>query len=289
MRSGAASVDELLAHGGWMIDDAQARHAANPTSFLLPQPETLARVVPGTMVRAIFMVLDQADPVIDQVDAYDEHDHPNLVVSHEPLWLWVLSVEGSAAEGEILGVVADLPKASFTRLMPGAEVRVPLAQVIDVDLAPKSPMESELQAQLDLGFERHSVEEVLAPEDPTRMPSLPPAMAKVAADHGVLPQRPYPAPTVRLLVGKTLKAGVRPIFGGRLQPNAERGDCGWTIWATHPDLGHAGEIDGFEPLSVTDLPDRCPEAWPFLALPPGWAFVLGPDGHIEVYQSEELA
>jgi hypothetical protein len=288
MRTGANSVEDLLAHGGWLLDDAQARHRANPDTFVLPRAETLAAVVPGTMVRAIFQVLDQADPIIDDLDPYDDEGRPNLVVGHERMWLWVLSLDRPGADAILTGVLTNVPVATHTRLVPGVQVELPLAQVIDVDLAPKVPMGDELAAMAELGFPILPVDEATTPEDRDRLPSLPPSMAEIAEQHGVRPERPYPAPMVRVLLGRTLAPGIRPIYGGRARPQADRGDAGWTIWATHPDMHEASSTDGFDIVPVTEVRDRCPEVWPFLALPPGWAFVLAPDGTIDVYEEPEL-
>src|SRR5699024_9897606 len=112
--------------------------------------------------------------------------------------------------------------------------------------------------------------------------------AEVCARYGVRPERPYPAPFVRALVGRSLAEGTWPVYGGRRPPNAARGDCGWTLWAEQPDLADAEAAAGFEVLPVTELRQRHQEAWRHLALPPGWAFVLGPDGHADVYQDPSL-
>ena len=58
-------VERVLAHGGWELDDAQARHAANPDTFWLPSDDELDGLVPGTCARLIFTTTDLADPVRD--------------------------------------------------------------------------------------------------------------------------------------------------------------------------------------------------------------------------------
>ena len=60
--------------------------------------------------------------------------------------------------------------------------------------------------------------------------------------------------------------------------------CGWYIWAgaqfeTDPDF--------FAPLHVKHLRDVCPAALPYLALPPGWRFLVGP-GYEDVWRDESL-
>jgi hypothetical protein len=43
--------------------------------------------------------------------------------------------------------------------------------------------------------------------------------------------------------------------------------------------------DFFKPMHVEHLPDWCPEALPYLALPPGWGFILAP-GYEDVWYDE---
>lgn len=288
MRTGALTVDELLPRGGWAIDDARARAAANPTSFILPRDETLTRIEPGMQVAAIVMVCDQADPVVDGVEPWAEDGRPNLVVGHERLWFWVRAIGGSGADASVLGVLADDPIATHTRLVAGAQVRIPLEQLVDVVTTPSTPMDEELTAMQELGRVLVSPEETSLPEDPTRPPTIDPAMAEIARHHGVRPERPFPAPVVRLMLGRTAVHGARPLYGGRSRPNPERGDCGWTIWSGDPDLHTASEADGFDVVAVTELHDRCRDAWPFLALPPGWTFSIDPDDRLRVAEDPDL-
>jgi len=48
------------------------------------------------------------------------------------------------------------------------------------------------------------------------------------------------------------------------------------------------DSDGFEVVPVQEVKARNRDAWRYLALPPGWAFVLGPDGFEDVYQDPDL-
>jgi hypothetical protein len=45
--------------------------------------------------------------------------------------------------------------------------------------------------------------------------------------------------------------------------------------------------DFFDPLHVSHLDARLPEVVPYLALPPGWRFLLAP-GHEDVWYDESL-
>lgn len=281
-------MDQLMAHGGWLLDDAQARHAADPGTFSMPSAEDLARLAPGTTARLLFQIADQADPVVDGLDPYDDAGHPNLVVAHERMWVWVESVSGTGDDAELIGVLMHMPVATHSRLVPGAQVRFRRGDVIDLDLAPPVEMADELEAMALLGRPRLDLDAVTAPEDPQRDPTIAPSQAEVCARYGVRPERPSPSSLVRCLVGRTVAEGVWPLYGARWPPTPQRWDCGWAIWATHADMDEALEADGFDAVAITDLEVRSQTAWRYLALPPGWAFVLDREGVEDVYQDPEL-
>lgn len=44
-------------------------------------------------------------------------------------------------------------------------------------------------------------------------------------------------------------------------------------------MEEAAAQDGFDVIEVAQVKGRSPVAWKYLALPPGWAFVLGEDGY----------
>lgn len=59
---------------------------------------------------------------------------------------------------------------------------------------------------------------------------------------------------------------------------------GWFIWRGK-DLSSAS--DYFQPMHVAHLVVECPEAAEFLALPPGWRFLIAP-GYVDVWYDETL-
>lgn len=68
-----------------------------------------------------------------------------------------------------------------------------------------------------------------------------------------------------------MRLGHPPLNGLR---HPQEGDTsGWYLWAG-TDL--SDEPDFFVPLHVEHLEEWCPEAIPFLALPPGWRFLVAP-------------
>jgi hypothetical protein len=87
-----------------------------------------------------------------------------------------------------------------------------------------------------------------------------------------------------------LKAGVAANVRGQLQPvnglrHPPEGDTtGWYIWAGE-ELSTAPDF--FVPLHVRHLADWRPEIMKFLALPPGWRFLVAGD-YEDVWFDESL-
>ena len=72
-----------------------------------------------------------------------------------------------------------------------------------------------------------------------------------------------------------------PLHAVRLQP--DNGDCGWYI--------HGGEnsedANFYQALHVSHVASYCTKIIPYLALPPGWRVLLGPD-YEDVWFDEKL-
>ena len=71
------------------------------------------------------------------------------------------------------------------------------------------------------------------------------------------------------------------IHGLRHPPEGDT--TGWYIW--RGEWSESGDF--FEPLHAWHLAERLPEVLPYLALPPGWRFLLAP-GHEDVWYDESL-
>jgi hypothetical protein len=76
--------------------------------------------------------------------------------------------------------------------------------------------------------------------------------------------------------------GRRPLNGLRHPPEGDT--CGWYLWSGE-ELSQA--TDFFQPLHVRHLVERCPEVLRFLALPPGWRFLIAED-YEDVWYDESL-
>lgn len=81
---------------------------------------------------------------------------------------------------------------------------------------------------------------------------------------------PLPAPGDRKAgVSRSVWNGVRPLNGLRHPPDF--GTTGWFIWAGDT---LSEEPNFFEPVHVSHLVKIRPEIVPYLALPPGWRFLI---------------
>ncbi len=95
---------------------------------------------------------------------------------------------------------------------------------------------------------------------------------------------PPDPPAADCIVGIALATPhLDPLNGLRSRP--EGATCGWYIWGGRemPDAPHF-----FASLHVEHLTDRCPSVLPYLALPPGWRFLLGANNHVDVWPDPKL-
>ena len=83
-------------------------------------------------------------------------------------------------------------------------------------------------------------------------------------------------------IARNVLDGVYPINGLRMVPEGDT--CGWYLWAGEelPD-----DPDFFVPLHVAHLTTWCPEALPYLSLPPGWRFLIAP-GYEDIWEDQDL-
>ena len=101
---------------------------------------------------------------------------------------------------------------------------------------------------------------------------------ELCARFGVKPFKPF----------ENLKAGVAlatltqtPIHGLREHPTTSTN--GWYIWAGE----FSDAPDFFDPLHAHHLHERCPDVMPYLALPPGYRFLIA-TGHEDVWFDPSL-
>ncbi len=90
------------------------------------------------------------------------------------------------------------------------------------------------------------------------------------------------SPDSKILISRNARPGIWPLNGLRHLP--ESGTSGWYVWA-----GEALSLDPdfFEPHRVWQVSELLPLVLPYLALPPGWRFVLA-ENHEDVWYDPEL-
>ena len=101
----------------------------------------------------------------------------------------------------------------------------------------------------------------------------------VCVRHGVTASPPHPSEKIGIALG-TLS--LRPLNGLRHPPEA--GTCGWYVWGGEQ---FSTTDDFFQPLHVAHLHQTCSEVLPFLALPPGWRFLVD-GGYEDAWYDETL-
>lgn len=94
----------------------------------------------------------------------------------------------------------------------------------------------------------------------------------------------YDPPSIGLKVGvaRNVRTGLLPLNGLRHTPAP--GTTGWYIWAGDT-LSDASDF--FEPLHVEHLEDWCPRVLPYLALAPGWRFLIA-NAYEDVWRDDLL-
>jgi hypothetical protein len=83
-------------------------------------------------------------------------------------------------------------------------------------------------------------------------------------------------------IAANVRSGLQPTNGMRCK--VEGNTCGWYIWAGEK---LSDDPNFFLPLHVEHLEGWCPDVLPYLALPPGWRFLLAP-GQEDVWFDRDL-
>ncbi|WP_244520036.1 immunity protein Imm33 domain-containing protein [Sinorhizobium glycinis] len=93
----------------------------------------------------------------------------------------------------------------------------------------------------------------------------------------------YPSPSgMKVGIALNGRNGTTPINGLRHPPEGDT--TGWFIWAGD-EL--SDDPDFFKPLHVQHLRAWCPQVQKYLALPPGWRFLVAGD-YEDVWYDESL-
>jgi hypothetical protein len=103
---------------------------------------------------------------------------------------------------------------------------------------------------------------------------------EICSKYGVAPSPPDPLSKVG--IAQNVRSGLRPINGLRHPPEGDTN--GWYIWAGEE---FSEDPNFFVPLHTEHIKEWCPEILPYLALPPGWRFLVTPD-YEDVWFDEKL-
>ena len=106
------------------------------------------------------------------------------------------------------------------------------------------------------------------------MSSHDPVGSSICARFGAVPLPP--APESRLGISAAARAGALPLHG--LWHPPEGAANGWFIWSG--DL--SPDPDFFQSTCTSHVPTVLPAVLPYLALPPGWRFLVAP-GYEDVW------
>ena len=90
-------------------------------------------------------------------------------------------------------------------------------------------------------------------------------------------------PNMGLKIGVALQTkGLKPTHGMRIPP--ENGTEGWYIWAGE----YSDSAEFFKPIHISHLDAAWPELLPYLALPPGYRFIIDESGYEDVWFDQIL-
>jgi hypothetical protein len=112
------------------------------------------------------------------------------------------------------------------------------------------------------------------------MPDPTSEQAKICRDHSAPPDPPDPMS--KLGISRTFSSQETPINGLRHPP--DKGTNGWYIWSGK-ELSDAHDF--FVPLHTFHLEESYPEIMKYLALPPGWRFLIASD-YEDIWYDESL-
>lgn len=268
--------DALLRRGGWKLVDPRPIAAEHPDTFELPDPATLAALEPGSVVRAMFRTATIADVSRDGFGPYDKQGRPVLVPITERMWGIVISVDGDVLECAL----DNLPMATHTRLLPNDRVRIPVTHVIATgEPIPDLGQFLEFLERWESDPEAPA-EPPTAPVDPLAPPRIRTDQQQVCDRVGVKAQPPFPFGYV--LLGNDVTPESTLVHGARFDPDRERGDCGWIVYAGEADFETMAQTVGCQVVTLQRALQAHPGILPYVALPPGWGFTLA-GGADDVY------
>ncbi|MCA9395272.1 MAG: hypothetical protein KC900_13815 [Candidatus Omnitrophica bacterium] len=92
-----------------------------------------------------------------------------------------------------------------------------------------------------------------------------------------------PPEHMRVGINENVRTSLQPING--LRNPVEGIASGWFIWAGEE---WSDADDFFKPICISHLEDWCPQVIKYLALPPGYRFLIDDKGYEDVWYDEKL-
>ena len=261
-----ADLGDLLARGGWELVDPRPMAAEHPDTFELPSADDLDRLQPGSLVRAMFRLVDIADPSRDGLAPYDPSGAPVLVTHVERMWAVVTGRQGD----RVACLLDNQPYATHTSLEVLDPLSLPLTHLIATgDVRPELAEHLAFAERMAAQDERPAGSGT--PVDPGARPRIRSDQQAICDRAGVRAEPPSPF-------------GFALLQGARFEPAPERRDTGW-VFFRGTDFEAVTQTVGFDIVTVQEASRAHPDILARLALPVGWAFSVG-DGVDDVYEVE---
>lgn len=249
--------------------------AEHPDTFELPSAADLDGIVPGSVVRAMFELVDIADVARDGRAPYDDAGRPVLVTHVERMWAVVTGRDGDA----VTCLLDNQPYASHTSLELFDPLRLPVSHLIAVD-PPRPELAEHLAFVRQMAAEDTRPAGSATPVAPTAPPRVRGDQQAVCDRAGVRAEPPWPFGAA--LVARDVSPGAEVLHGARFAPVPERRDTGWVFFCGD-DFEDVAQTVGFDVVTVQEACRAHPAILPRLALPVGWGFTLA-DGVDDLYE-----
>ena len=272
-----ADLGDLLARGGWELVDPRPMAAEHPDTFELPSADDLDRLQPGSLVRAMFRLVDIADFSRDGLAPYDPSGAPVLVTHVERMWAVVTGRQGD----RVACLLDNQPYATHTSLEVLDPLSLPLTHLIATgDVRPELAEHLALAERMAAQDERPAGS--ATPVDPGARPRIRSDQQAICDRAGVRAEPPSPFGLA--LLARNVAGGSGVLQGARFEPAPERRDTGW-VFFRGDDIEAVTQTVGFDIVTVQEASRAHPDILARLALPVGWAFSVG-DGIDDLYEVE---
>lgn len=272
-----ADLSALLARGGWDLVDPRPVAAEHPDTFEMPSAGDLAGLRPGSLVRAMFEVVDIADVARDGLAPYDAAGRPVLVPHVERMWAVVTEVVGEA----VVCVLDNQPYATHTHLQVHDRLELPLTHLIATD-RPIPDLDGLLAVVNRLAGDDDRPHGPSTPVNPLAAPRIRADQQAICDRAGVRAEPPSLFGAA--LLARNVTPDVAVLHGARFDPDPARRDTGW-VFFSGDDFEEVARTVGFDVVTLQQAHRAHPAIQPRWVLPVGWGFTLA-DGVDDLYPAD---